>query len=392
MFDAELTAALGSLLYLGSVALTVSIQRTRRYYSTSYPTALMSSEHLKEYLAKCDLNMTGSGIWDLIDPYGIYQTTVGVINRKLYFSKAMKYDRELLILEDGGQVAIDWRVSKNREDDGVPLVLLQHGLCGHSQSGYVKSMIRELENAGYYVVVFVARGCGRVPLTTPETFTASRTSDFHAVIEQIRQKHPKRELHTIGFSLGAGLLLKYLGEQGAKAKSVIKSAVAICPSFDFFIKTETFKYFSAGTVKSLQALVKTHKDFLKDHPTSKLDWDGMFKARNILEFDQAAIVGTLKGGQHDYLHHPTVDDYYSASSCIKYSFNVQIPTLAIVASDDPVCAAEGSPTQPEQVGPGLLVLKTRHGGHLGFLSGWLGTGGTFWCDQLAREWIQAVSR
>ena len=377
-------------LLVGSAVATVTMQKVKSYYKRSYPNLLMSEDSLRHYIDKCDLSLAGSSLWDLIDPYGIYQTAMGVISRKFYFSKTLGYQRQLLVLEDGGQVALDWRATKNREDESVPLVLVQHGLCGHSQSGYVKSLIGDLEQAGFYVVVFVARGCGRVPLTTPETFTASRTSDFHAVLEHIRLKHPKRELHTVGFSLGAGLLLKYLGEQGATAKAILKSAVAICPSFDFFVKSDTFKYFSAGAVKSLQALVKTHAAFLKDHPTSKLDWNGMMKAKNIREFDQAAMVGALKGGADDYLHHPTVDDYYDSSSSIKVSFNVQVPTLAICASDDPVCASEGAPTHLHQVGPGLMVLTSRHGGHIGFLGGWLGAGRTYWCDTLAREWIQAV--
>jgi predicted alpha/beta-fold hydrolase len=86
----------------------------------------------------------------------------------------------------------------------MPIVILQHGLCGHTYSHYMKGQPEVLTSAGLYVVSFVARGCGGVPLTTPETFTAARTSDFRAVVQYIADKYPGRKIAAVGYSLGAG--------------------------------------------------------------------------------------------------------------------------------------------------------------------------------------------
>lgn len=58
------------------------------------------------------------------------------------------------------------------------------------------------------VVVMVARGCGGVPLTTPEGFHAARISDFEYALQEIQRQRPRDRLYAAGFSLGAGLLAK----------------------------------------------------------------------------------------------------------------------------------------------------------------------------------------
>jgi len=138
----------------------------------------------------------------------------------------------------------------------------------------------------------------------------------------------------------------------------------------------------------LKDLVKSHRDFLQYHSDSKLDWDGMVNSKNILEFDEAAIVGKNKDG--NFLHHPSVDDYYTKSSAIRVSGLIELPTLALCAEDDPVCAIEGGPSDLKQVGSGLVVLTSKHGGHIGFARGLLGS--SFWCDSLAAEWVAAMRR
>jgi predicted alpha/beta-fold hydrolase len=383
---------LGALgLFSGSIAVSLVasrakafLRRTKGVPSVLYHNTSKVASKVALLREKLMYGYPTSLLFGLLDPVGFYQTVATVLTRKLYFSQ-VKYDRELLKLKDGGTVGVDWTTTKNRQSK-CPVVVVQHGLCGHSQSGYVKSMVNELQKAGFYVVVFVARGCGKVALTTPETFTASRTTDFGAVLAHVQEKCPGREIHTVGFSLGAGLLLKYLGEHGDN--TVLTSAVAICPSFDFHIKTKTFESFSAATCQALRSLVKSHREYLEHHPDSKLDWDGMMNARNILQFDEAAIVGKDKTGKN-YVHHPSTDDYYTQSSCIRYSHAVKVPTLCVVAQDDPVCAIEGAPSDLSQVGEGLVLLKIAHGGHIGFASGGNLLSRSFWCDEISAVWFQA---
>jgi predicted alpha/beta-fold hydrolase len=144
-----------------------------------------------------------SALLGLLDYYGEYQGVYTMFMRKVFPPKP-EYDRELLKLKDGGTVGLDWLQAPGKDDSNVPIVILQHGLCGHTYSHYMKGQPEVLTEAGLYVCSFVARGCGGVPLTTPETFTAARTNDFRAVVQYIAHKYPDRKIAAVGYSLGAG--------------------------------------------------------------------------------------------------------------------------------------------------------------------------------------------
>ena len=326
-----------------------------------------------------------------------------------------EYERELLSLKDGGTVGIDWLASPFRHDVNTPIVILQHGLCGHTYSHYMKGQPEVLTQAGLYVASFVARGCGGVPLTTPETFTASRTNDFREVVQYISKTYPGRKIAAVGYSLGAGLLLKYLGEEGENC--IISAAVAISPAYDFHDRTHLFtKYERMGMVNGLINLVKNHEGFLKNHPDSCLDWNGMMNCRTVREFDQAAIVGKppnegsnrvgmdaygtsspdkLTGNRHkrDFLHFATVDDYYTASSSKHYIQCITIPTLAISSKDDFLSAHTSVPTKSELIGTGMCVLMTPHGGHVSFSDCFGNAYGpaSCWSDRVSAAWIKSCT-
>ena len=376
------------LLFVGSIVIPYILRKRQRReaitltHTNSHSEQILSSHKIiSEFKKYCDYYYPS-----LLDPSGLFHSIWYVITRKIRFPRMLEYSRELLLLEDGGTVALDWR-TQNADTDS-PVVVIHHGLCGHSQSSYVKSMVIELESQGFYCVVFVARGCGKNTLTTPETFTASRTSDFKAVIKHVYQMCNGRDVHAVGFSLGAGLLLKHLGESGNN--TYLKSAVAISPSFDFHVKTSLFEYFSSIAVKGLKKYIKQNQRFLQNHPSSMLDWDGMMRSKNIYEFDQAAIVGKYRNDKSGrFLHHPTVEEYYSISSCIHVANQIEIPTLALSSVDDPVCSVEGVPLNHSQIGKGLAIVIVQHGGHVGFGDSPLST--TFFCDRIAGLWMNSVS-
>lgn len=99
-----------------------------------------------------------------------------------------------------------------------------------------------MKSKGYDAVAFIARGCGGLQLTTPESFTAARTSDLQYAIHHIRALYPDRDIFAIGYSLGAGILLKYLGQTGDN--SFLSAAVAVSPSWNFLLSTPVFEFWS----------------------------------------------------------------------------------------------------------------------------------------------------
>ena len=89
-------------------------------------------------------------------------------------------------------------------DPAAPLVLMLHGLEGHTKRGYMVQTCLALANRGMCAVGLNFRGCSG----------ENRNPGF--VFGSLRERFPTRPLMAIGFYLGGNVLLKYLGEQGAK--------------------------------------------------------------------------------------------------------------------------------------------------------------------------------
>lgn len=115
-------------------------------------------------------------------------------------------------------------------------------MCGSTESPYIQHCAERFLKAQYQVVSFVARGCGGLTLTTPQGFTAARYSDLGDCLAHIRSKKPDSKIYCVGFSLGAGILLNYLGYSGDSA--LVAAAVAISPSWNFLIETPYFNWWS----------------------------------------------------------------------------------------------------------------------------------------------------
>ena len=118
----------------------------------------------------------------------------------------VQYRREILQLKDGGIVALDWAYPAPMPSGGElvrrPTVLIHHGLCGDSQSSYVRHVAPKLIARGFNVVSLVARGCGGLELKTPDGFTAARTEDMRDAFLHLETLHHVGDLYGVGFSLG----------------------------------------------------------------------------------------------------------------------------------------------------------------------------------------------
>ncbi|ETW06210.1 hypothetical protein, variant 5 [Aphanomyces invadans] len=133
------------------------------------------------------------------------------------------YDRELVRMDDGGQVALDWIPSTL--PSSAPIVLVLHTLAGCSQD--MREFCRAATASGYRAVVFNKRGHGNTKLTTPKLQAFGCTQDMHTVIAHIQTTFPGVVIVGVGYSAGAGLLSSYLGETGASSK--LAAGVLVSP-------------------------------------------------------------------------------------------------------------------------------------------------------------------
>eukprot|EP00049_Salpingoeca_infusionum_P027300 m.31547 g.31547 ORF g.31547 m.31547 type:complete len:411 (-) comp9430_c0_seq1:290-1522(-) len=338
--------------------------------------------------------------WHLFDVAGVLSTSLPHLYREFHFDTTIDrivarktrqrsgtsvrgvFERELLTMSDGGTIGLDWSLATTTESERKQaLVLILHGLCGESLSRYVVHTVESANASGYDTVTLVARGCGGVRLTTSYGFHAAHTGDIEECLVHLQSLFPTRPIYAVGFSLGAGQLALYLGKAGQKSR--VSAAVCISPSWDFRLKEPTFPVWSRFKL-SADAKKFAASNMAELEQNSKFDPEAVLGARTLIEFDATAVVPVF--GFRD------VREYHTQSSACRLANNIFVPTLAISALDDPICSALGCPSDQDpaqaDMGPGLVVAKTRTGGHVAFSEGLLPTTKT-WMERIIVGWFDA---
>jgi predicted alpha/beta-fold hydrolase len=341
------------------------------------------------------------------------------------------YKRELLPVAAGsahtlpGQVALDWAVlGKDRAarsdvpvaewergfTDTTPTVLVCHGLAGGSSEHYVKNTVYALSQPphNFRCVVFNARGCGGSQLITPQLYCGAYTDDLRQVASNLRVRLPRAPLLAVGFSLGANILTKMLGEEGMAGgrPPPFAAAVSVANPFDFL---EGARYlernmlqrtlYSANLAKNLIKLFKLHMHVLDPQAEEKAEnearqqqqqeeeqdgnasspvavpafasataavpmgrvgeqWDlaSVFRSPTLREFDKR-LTRVAFG-------YATVDDYYRDASSSRLVKFIHTPTLFLNALDDPISPARTAlPLDEVCINPYTTLLTTPTGGH-----------------------------
>ncbi|XP_045826983.1 embryogenesis-associated protein EMB8-like [Trifolium pratense] len=302
-----------------------------------------------------------------------------------------KYKRQLFNTPDGGTIALDWVMNSVSENAGhmddvvnkgesTPIVVIIPGLTSDSNSPYLKHLAYHTAKRGWKVVVSNHRGLGGVSITSDCFYNAGWTEDARTVVNYVHKENPRRPLFVIGTSIGANVLIKYLGEDGENVP--IAGAVAVCSPWDlligdrFITRKRVQKFYDKALAIGLQGYAKLHQP----HFSRLANWEGIEKSLSIRDFDNHAtrIVGKYE----------TVDTYYRRCSSSTYVQSVSIPLLCISALDDPVCTREAIPWDECRANKNIVLATIKHGGHLAFFEGI--TASSLWWVRATNEFLEVL--
>ncbi|CAL5056856.1 unnamed protein product [Urochloa decumbens] len=308
------------------------------------------------------------------------ETIFAALTRSL---PAVKLRRECLRAPDDGAVALDWVAGDDRAlPTDAPVLILLPGLTGGSDDTYVRHMLMRARSKGWRVVVFNSRGCAESPVTTPKFYSASFTGDLRQVIGHVLGRYPQSNVYAAGWSLGANILVRYLGEETDKCP--LAGAVSMCNPFNLVIADEDFhKGFNNVYDRALARALRT---IFKKHALLFEDIDGEYNipkaanARTVRDFDEG-ITRVSFGFK-------SVDDYYSNSSSSDSIKNVCIPLLCIQADNDPIAPSRGIPREDIKANSNCLLIVTPKGGHLGWVAGDEAPFGCPWTDPIVMEYLE----
>uniref|UniRef100_A0ACD5XB78 Uncharacterized protein n=1 Tax=Avena sativa TaxID=4498 RepID=A0ACD5XB78_AVESA len=298
------------------------------------------------------------------------------------------YNRQLYTLRDGGTLALDWLLASDLEDaDGIisqdastPLVVVVPGLTSDSDAAYVKHLVHSMATKGWNVVVSNHRGLGGVSITSDCFYNAGWTEDLREIVHYLHHKFPEAPMFCVGTSIGANVLVKYLGEEGENTP--VAGAASICSPWDllvgdrFISRKLVQRFYDKALAFGLKGYAKLHQPIL----ARLANWEGIKKSSSIRDFDRHATCIVAK--------YETVDTYYRRCSSASYVGNVSVPLLCVNALDDPLCTREAIPWDECRANKNIVLATTPNGGHLAFFEGV--TAGRLWWVGATSEFLGAL--
>jgi predicted alpha/beta-fold hydrolase len=281
---------------------------------------------------------------------------IATVYSGLFRKVNLKQERERITLRDGDFLDLDWSYSKAPANK---IILCFHGLEGHGQRPYVTGVAKLFNNNGMDAVCVNFRGCSGEDNLKYRSYHSGATDDLEDIIQHILNANKYTDIYLYGVSLGANLILKYLGERGDVPQE-IKTAIAISVPADLNGScTELHKFKNWPFAKRFLKHLK-RKLINKRHKYPQYLSEEKFNAiLSLREFDN---IYTSKA--HGFRN---AAEYYDQCSCRQFLPNIKVPTLIINALNDSFLSPECYPVKEAKLNPNLFLEMPKYGGHVGFI-------------------------
>ena len=244
-------------------------------------------------------------------------------------------------------------------------MILVHGLTGGSRDRYARQMVLQCQkySLNFRSVVFINRGCGGTDVISPQIYCGAYTDDLRQAIEFISKRFPKAPIYATGYSLGANVLLKYVGEEGSSC--VLKGVVSIGNPYDMYYGSKILhegwlssRLYVPAMTKSLIWLMERFRYIFKE------DSD---KFSILDKHNNPSALKTLKDFDHNItaplFGFANANHYYREASSCRYIINIKVPTLLISALDDPISSYRCIPYDEVFENKNVIIATTNGGGH-----------------------------
>ncbi|KAF3785244.1 Embryogenesis-associated protein [Nymphaea thermarum] len=255
----------------------------------------------------------------------------------------VRYRRECLRTADGGALALDWPVGADDQ--------------------------RLASDAPVLILLF---------------YSASFTEDLRQVVYHVGHCFPYSKLYAAGWSLGANILVRYLGQEAHSCP--LAGAASLCNPFDLVVADEDFHkgfnvIYDKALARALRRIFKKHT-LLFEGIGGEYNIELTANAKSVREFDD--------GLTRVSFGYKSVDDYYFDASSSHSIEHVQTPLLCIQASNDPIAPSRGIPREQIRENPHCLLIVTPKGGHLGWVAGDEAPFGCPWTDSVVMDFFEHI--
>lgn len=260
------------------------------------------------------------------------------------------------------------------EASSGPIVIVLHGLEGSIRSIYANAMLHAIAKEGWRGLFLHFRNCSTNTNRTDFTNHIGDTLDIMNILSIVRHQEPDASIACVGFSFGANVLLKLLGQMGSRCK--LQAGVCVSPPFKLDVCSRyreqnlMCRIYEAELVRHMKKSLR--KKFTNRKEQAPFDLNALRWCNNFRDFDKV-VTAPLHGFSN-------IEEYYADSSSYRYISGVKTPSLVIHALDDPLIPPQAVPKLSE-FSPYTVTDFTSHGGHLGFVGGSRLGAAEYWLEQ-----------
>jgi len=131
--------------------------------------------------------------------------------------------RERWETPDGDFIDVDFA----GERAAARLLVLFHGLEGCSDSHDARAFAAQAPSSGWRLAMPHWRGCSGEPNRRPRAYHSGDSEEVDWILRKFSSP-----VHAVGISLGGNALLKWLGERGDAARSIVRRAATVSAPID----------------------------------------------------------------------------------------------------------------------------------------------------------------
>jgi len=298
-------------------------------------------------------------------------------------------ERERVRTNDGDFFDVDYKYVKSgnsshhNEDNTLEasegMVIIVHGLESNSNSSVCVNLAKSFQSHNFDVACINFRGCSGEPNDSIYQYHGGFTDDLTHFIKHLSDRRRAEEgsdikpLYISGFSLGANIVMKCIGELSIDAveKYNIKGAAVTAAPFHLrphhrrLIDEPFQRIVYAGSIlnsmkNKVDYIVDRYCDGNKD--TDLFDYWKVKNATTIADVEDG-MIAPLYGFKDKF-------DYFDKSASYPLIERIAVPTYVLNAADDPFFDPTFFPWDKDgdnsRIAP-LKLNRSSKGGHLGHL-------------------------